>query len=77
MPRRWVKSSRTQGNGQCVEAAVTWVKSTRTTSNGQCVEVAAVSDNVFTRDSKDPSGPVLRMSRAEWSGLLSTLREAE
>ncbi|TDC58525.1 DUF397 domain-containing protein [Actinomadura sp. GC306] len=42
-----------------------WRKSTYTASNGgNCVELAGVAGAVAVRDSKDPDGPVLLLSRA-------------
>jgi hypothetical protein len=41
-----------------------WVKSSHS-SSGNCVEVAA-GDRVLVRDTKDRTGPVLRLSPAVW-----------
>ncbi|MFC5748381.1 DUF397 domain-containing protein [Actinomadura rugatobispora] len=42
-----------------------WRKSSYTGSNGgNCVEVAGLPGVVAVRDSKDPDGPVLLVSRA-------------
>nr|WP_301176411.1 DUF397 domain-containing protein [Actinomadura geliboluensis] len=42
-----------------------WRKSTHSGSNGgNCVELAAVTGAVAVRDSKDPDGPVLLLTRA-------------
>ncbi|MDL4815572.1 DUF397 domain-containing protein [Actinomadura opuntiae] len=63
----WRKSSRSGENGgDCVElAGLAWRKSTRSASNGgNCVELADVVDAVAVRDSKDPDGPVLLVTRA-------------
>lgn len=75
----WRKSSRSNGNGhQCVEAAVTWRKPSRSNGNGgQCVEAAACPDHVALRDSKLahlPDYPVLSMSAADWTALLTAAR---
>ncbi|RKS79496.1 uncharacterized protein DUF397 [Actinomadura pelletieri DSM 43383] len=44
---------------------VTWRKSIRSTSTGgNCVELADVAGVVAVRDSKDPDGPVLLLTRA-------------
>ncbi|GAA4060041.1 DUF397 domain-containing protein [Actinomadura miaoliensis] len=50
-------------------AGLAWRKSSRSASNGgNCIELAdaggAVADAVAVRDSKDPDGPVLLLTRA-------------
>lgn len=51
-----------------------WRRSTRTGGNGgNCVEVATSPGQVMIRDSKDPDGPVLAVSRDAWRQLLATL----
>ncbi|NKZ04002.1 DUF397 domain-containing protein [Actinomadura latina] len=50
-----------------------WRKSSYSTTDGtNCVEVAAhaLSPDVLARDSKNPSGPVLSFTSAEWSAFL-------
>lgn len=43
---------------------LTWRKSSRSGSDGgSCVELAGVNDDVAVRDSKDPDGPILVVSR--------------
>jgi Domain of unknown function (DUF397) len=53
-----------------------WRKSTLSQAAG-CVEIARVGDGVAVRDSKDPSGPVLRFSQVEWSAFLGGVRLGE
>lgn len=47
-----------------------WVKSSFSGS-GNCVEVRACGAGVQVRDSKDPDGPVLTFTRAEWAAFLA------
>ena len=58
--------------------ALRWVKSSLSYSNGACVEVAGLPDGrVGVRHSKDPSGPVLRFTAAEWHAFLAGARCGE
>jgi uncharacterized protein DUF397 len=52
-----------------------WVRSSFSFANGNCVEVAALpGGSVGIRDSRDPGGPVLRFTRAEWAAFLGAAR---
>jgi hypothetical protein len=53
-----------------------WRKSTFSESNG-CVEVALVNNRVAVRDSKDPRGPVLLFSPAEWEAFVAGVLAGE
>lgn len=71
----WRKSRRSNQNGACVEVSglsgVIWRKSRRSTQNGACVEVtASLVGGVGVRDSKDPGGGVLVVSREDWRGFV-------
>ncbi len=57
----------------------TWRKSSRTNDGGDgaCVEVTGLGDEVALRDSKNPSGPVLAITRAEWRVFLGGIRTGE
>lgn len=48
---------------------IVWRKSEASESGG-CVEVAFVDASVLVRQSRDPSGPILRFSHSEWSAFL-------
>jgi Domain of unknown function (DUF397) len=48
-----------------------WIRSSFSFANGNCVEVAELpGDSVGIRDSRDPGGPVLSFTRAEWAAFL-------
>jgi hypothetical protein len=52
-----------------------WRKSSYTTANGgDCVEFASIAGTVAVRDSKDPDGPKLFVSRRAFAALLSDLK---
>lgn len=48
-----------------------------TGANATCVDVAVHGTTVAVRDSKDPTGPVLRFSFAEWRVFLRGVRAGE
>ena len=56
-----------------------WRKSTRSGSSGNCVEVAdnLPGGQVALRDSKDPSGPVLVFTAAEWAAFVGGAKDGE
>lgn len=57
---------------------LTWRKSSLSFSNGNCVEAARLPDGgTALRDSKDPDGPVLAFTPAEWDAFLGGARAGE
>jgi hypothetical protein len=54
-----------------------WRKATKSGQNGQCVEVARDDDTIKVRDSKNPNGPVLSFTRAEWEAFLDGASKGE
>jgi len=54
-----------------------WRKALRSTGNGACVEVAPAGGLIAVRDSKDPDGPILRYTQAEWDAFLHGVKHGE
>jgi hypothetical protein len=74
---RWRKSSYSGTNGgNCVEVAEVWGKSSYSGGNGgNCVEVArTLPAAVAVRDSKDPDGPKLIFTPADWTAFTTAIR---
>ena len=84
----WCRSSHSTANGNCVEIGfrksshsynsfdcveVAYRKSSHSNSNG-CVEVADGCGLVHVRDSKDPDGPQLAFSPADWQAFVDSLK---
>lgn len=63
----WFKSRHSNPQGNCLE----WRTSSHSVGNGACVEVAPA---VQVRDSKDPDGPVLLFTPAQWRSFTGTLQ---
>ncbi len=54
-----------------------WRKSTYSSNQGQCVEVATLGTGTAVRDSKNPTGPVLTFTTAEWAAFTAEVRTGE
>lgn len=55
-------------------STATWRKSSYSANGSQCVEVAFVADTVAVRDSKNPTGPALIFTPADWTTFLAVVR---
>ncbi len=58
-----------------------WRKNSRSNhgdaDQNDCVEVAELPGRVAMRDSKDPAGPALAFTHAEWRAFLGGIRASE
>ena len=55
-----------------------WRKASASTTNGNCVEIAAIpGGGVAVRDSKDPDGPILWFTAAEWAAFAEGMAAGE
>jgi hypothetical protein len=51
-----------------------WIKASASSQNNECVEQRRHAGLVEVRDSKDPTGPVLRFRPAEFAAWLDAAR---
>ncbi|GAA1500281.1 DUF397 domain-containing protein [Streptomyces synnematoformans] len=55
--------------------AVAWWKSSHSGAQGDCVEVGIIDERgAAVRDSKDPAGPALLLTRDQLAGLVAAVR---
>ena len=58
-------------------ANLAWLKAQASTHNGQCIEIASAPGKIAIRDSKDPDGPILVYTSAEFNAFLDGARNGE
>jgi hypothetical protein len=58
-------------------AGLAWIKANVSNHNGACVEIASAPDKIAIRDSKDPGGPILVYTPAEFGAFLDGARNGE
>ncbi|MEW2620854.1 DUF397 domain-containing protein [Streptomyces sp. NPDC048106] len=56
---------------------VRWIKASRSDGLNECVEVAKAGENVAVRNSRDPEGPALILTRGEWAAFEDGMLKGE
>ncbi|MGH3927757.1 MAG: DUF397 domain-containing protein [Pseudonocardiaceae bacterium] len=54
-----------------------WRKSSYSGSMNSCVEVAGLGSGRAVRDSKDPTGPALMFTAAQWAAFTAGIRAGQ
>lgn len=55
-----------------------WKKSSKSGGNGgECVEVRRRDEAIQVRDSKDPTGPILRFTGKDWAAFIGGAKDGE
>lgn len=71
-------SQQIHGLAAAALAGVTWLKSKHSGCLGNCVDVAVLNNGeVAMRNSRDPSGPALILSRDEMAAFLGSTKDGE
>ncbi|WP_197319252.1 DUF397 domain-containing protein [Saccharomonospora sp. NB11] len=58
-------------------AMLEWRKSSYSGGGNDCVEIAFTDDGAAVRDSKNPTGGMLRLSARQWQAFLDAARAGE
>ncbi|WP_194924233.1 DUF397 domain-containing protein [Catenulispora pinisilvae] len=75
--RRRRADERTSGRADERTSGRAWTKASKSGNSGNCVEVARVRDGIAVRHSKDPDGPSLLFTEAEFDAFLDGARHGE
>jgi hypothetical protein len=60
-----------------VEVDVLLWRTATASQGGNCVQVATAYESIAVRNSREPHGPVLLFTRAEWSAFVDGVRRGE
>lgn len=58
------------------DSETTWRKSSHSSYKENCIEIAGLSHAIALRDSKDPNGPALVVSRSTFAQFVRQVRES-
>jgi len=55
-----------------------WIKSSASNGATQCVETSSIrADEILVRNSRDPEGPILSFTKAEWVAFVAGVKAGE
>ena len=55
-----------------------WIKATASNGTGTCVEATSVKEGeILVRNSRDPEGPKLSFTKAEWVAFVAGVKAGE
>jgi hypothetical protein len=54
-----------------------WIKAQKSTTGGDCVEMRPAGGGVEVRDSKNPDGPTLQYTKAEFAAWLDGAKKGQ
>lgn len=69
----WRKTRHCGASNTCIEIA--WRTSTRCLNESDCIQLADNAGAVLVRDSADPDGPRLTLTRETLAALLDAIKE--
>ena len=59
-------------------SAVRWIKSSMSNGATQCVETTSIKEGeILVRNSRDPEGPILAFTKAEWVAFIAGAKAGE
>ena len=68
----------TCGSSALASSGIEWRKRTFSTDQGgNCVEVAGFAGQIMVRDSKNPNGPSLTFTVAEWAAFIAGAQDGQ
>ena len=59
-------------------STVRWIKASASNGSGACVETTSIKEGeILVRNSRDPEGPILAFTKAEWVAFIAGAKAGE